>query len=93
MRDAKGRRLRYRWMHCQQVFDFGRTSQDSSTYQFKKQWGAVPHPAEWQYYLRQGDIADMRPHNPKYQKFIQVWQRLPVRVTRLIGPSIVRGIP
>jgi FemAB-related protein (PEP-CTERM system-associated) len=77
----------------QRIFDFGRSSQDSSTYNFKKQWGAVPHPAEWQYYLRYGSISDMRPNNPKYQRLIQIWQRLPVRLTRLIGPAIVRGIP
>lgn len=77
----------------QRVFDFGRSSQDSSTYHFKKQWGAVPYPAEWQYYLRRGTISDMRPNNPKYQRFVRIWQRLPVPLTRLIGPPIVRGIP
>ena len=35
----------------------------------------------------------MRPSNGKFQKLIQIWQRLPVWVTRLIGPRIVRGIP
>jgi FemAB-related protein (PEP-CTERM system-associated) len=77
----------------QRVLDFGRSSRDSSTYNFKKQWGAVPHPAEWQYHLRRGLISDMRPNNPKYQRFIRIWQHLPVRLTRLIGPAIVRGIP
>ncbi len=77
----------------QEVFDFGRSSEDSNTYRFKKQWGAVPCPSEWQYYLRKGTIQDMRPQNPKYQALIRVWQRLPVRLTRLIGPSIVRAIP
>ena len=39
----------------QGTFDFGRSSPESNTYQFKKQWGAVPAPAEWQYYVRSGD--------------------------------------
>jgi FemAB-related protein (PEP-CTERM system-associated) len=77
----------------QSVFDFGRSSQASNTYSFKKQWGAVPHPAEWQYYLRRGGISDVRPDNPKYQRSIHIWQRLPVWLTRWIGPPIVRGIP
>ncbi len=75
------------------VFDFGRSSPDSGTYRFKKQWGAVPSQATWQYYLRQGDVAAVRPDNPKYQRRIATWQRLPVWVTRLVGPRIVRGIP
>ncbi len=77
----------------QAVFDFGRSGEDSNTYRFKKQWGARPTPAEWQFYLRRGAAGDLRPDNPKYQRMIRVWQRLPVCVTRWLGPAIVRGIP
>jgi FemAB-related protein (PEP-CTERM system-associated) len=75
------------------LFDFGRSTKESSTYRFKKQWGARQEPAEWQYYPRQGLPAEMRPENPKFQRLIRLWQRLPVSVTRLVGPWIVRGIP
>ena len=44
----------------QQVFDFGRSSRDSNTFRFKKQWGAQPEPAAWQYYVREGSASDMR---------------------------------
>jgi hypothetical protein len=77
----------------QEVFDFGRSTVDGNTYRFKKQWGAQPEPAVWQYYLRCGSIADMRPDNPRYERAIRLWQRLPVALTSLIGPAIVRGIP
>ena len=77
----------------QATFDFGRSSQQSNTYRFKKQWGAEPHPACWQYYVRQGTVGDMRPEGGKYDRMIRLWQRLPVWLTRLIGPPIVRGIP
>jgi len=77
----------------QNTFDFGRSSQESNTYRFKKQWGAEPSPAVWQYYVRSGSVGDMRPENDKYQRAVQVWRRLPVGLTRLIGPGIVRGIP
>jgi FemAB-related protein (PEP-CTERM system-associated) len=77
----------------QTVFDFGRSSNDSPTFRFKKQWGATPVPAEWQCYARSGSSADMRPDNPSYGRLIRIWQRLPLWLTRLIGPSIVRGIP
>jgi FemAB-related protein (PEP-CTERM system-associated) len=74
-------------------FDFGRSSRDGSTFRFKKQWGAVPHPAEWQYYTRRGTVGEMRTDNPRYGRFIRIWQRLPVALTRWLGPPIVRGIP
>ena len=74
-------------------FDFGRSSPDSGTYRFKKQWGAKPLPTTWQYYVRYGDVGAVRPENPKYQRRIAAWQKLPVWVTRLVGPTIVRGIP
>jgi len=77
----------------QAVFDFGRSTADGPTFKFKRQWGAEVHPATWQYALRGGAAGEMRPDNPKYQRLIRLWQRLPVRVTQAIGPAIVRGIP
>ena len=77
----------------QSVFDFGRSTVDGGTYRFKKQWDAVPHPAVWQYYVRHGEAADMRPDNGRFDLMIRLWQHLPVAVTRWIGPPIVRGIP
>jgi FemAB-related protein (PEP-CTERM system-associated) len=77
----------------QSAFDFGRSTPDGGTYQFKKQWGAEPESTVWQYHLRVGQIAAVRPDNPKYGRAIQIWRRLPLVVTRIIGPMIVRGIP
>jgi len=77
----------------QHTFDFGRSSPDSNTYRFKKQWGAEPEGALWQYYVRKGDISDVRVESGKYDGRINAWRRLPVWLTRLIGPRIVRGIP
>lgn len=74
-------------------FDFGRSSEGSGTYRFKKQWGATPHPTVWQYHVRRGDINAMRPDSPKNRRRIAVWQKLPVWLTRVVGPRIVRGIP
>ncbi|MFO0935159.1 MAG: FemAB family XrtA/PEP-CTERM system-associated protein, partial [Gemmataceae bacterium] len=77
----------------QAVFDFGRSTQDGPTFKFKNQWGALPHPAAWQYASPSGCVSDARPDNPKYQRMIQIWQKLPVWLTETIGPPIVRGIP
>jgi FemAB-related protein (PEP-CTERM system-associated) len=77
----------------QEVFDFGRSTAEGPTFKFKKQWGAVPHSAVWQYHVREGTAGEMRPDNPRYQSAIRLWQRLPVGLTRLLGPLIVCGIP
>jgi FemAB-related protein (PEP-CTERM system-associated) len=77
----------------QGTFDFGRSTLDSNTYRFKKQWGAAPEPAEWQYHVRKGSATAMRPDNPANQQLIRIWQRLPLAMTRFCGPAIVRGIP
>ena len=77
----------------QRVFDFGRSTVGGPTHKFKEQWGATPHPATWQYALKGGATTEMRPDNPRYQRAIRVWQRLPLRLTRCLGPVIVRGIP
>jgi FemAB-related protein (PEP-CTERM system-associated) len=75
------------------IFDFGRSTAGGPTFKFKKQWGARPSPATWQYALRNGASDAMRPDNPRYDRMIRFWRKLPVRLTQYIGPSIVRGIP
>jgi FemAB-related protein (PEP-CTERM system-associated) len=77
----------------QDVFDFGRSPRDGSTMKFKKQWGATPAASEWQFYLRSGEEGGVRKESPRYRQMIRIWQRLPISVTRWLGPAIVRGIP
>jgi FemAB-related protein (PEP-CTERM system-associated) len=75
------------------TFDFGRSSEDSGTYRFKAQWGALPQPAVWQYYVRKGSPQEMRPDAEGKKRLVQLWQRIPIWLTKWIGPPIVRGIP
>ncbi|MEO0586072.1 MAG: GNAT family N-acetyltransferase, partial [Planctomycetota bacterium] len=76
-------------------FDFGRTTPGSGPHRFKKQWGAVERPTPWAIAAIKptADTAAARPDNPTYQRRIETWQRLPVWLTKLVGPPIVRGIP
>jgi len=77
----------------QKQFDFGRSTTDGNTFRYKKQWGATPSPATWQYAVKDGETPSLRPDNPRYGRAIRLWQKLPVKLTQLIGPPIVRGIP
>ena len=75
-------------------FDFGRSTPNEGTYNFKKQWGAQPVQLQWQYLMDgQQQIPDLSPSNPRYQAAIRIWQRLPLPATRVLGPMIVRNIP
>ncbi|MCP4395691.1 MAG: FemAB family PEP-CTERM system-associated protein [bacterium] len=75
-------------------FDFGRSTPNEGTYRFKKQWGAQPVQCYWHYWLAEGDeLPELNPHNPKYELAINAWQRLPLAVTKLLGPHIVKFLP
>ena len=76
------------------IFDFGRSTPGEGTYKFKEQWGAKPIQLYWHYWLKNnGPLPELNPKNPKYQMAIKIWQKLPVAVTRFIGPMIVKNIP
>jgi FemAB-related protein (PEP-CTERM system-associated) len=75
-------------------FDFGRSSRDSGTYRFKQQWGAQPRQLYWHYWLKQGNaLPSLNPGNPKYAMAIATWRRLPLWITKYLGPPIVKYIP
>jgi FemAB-related protein (PEP-CTERM system-associated) len=77
-----------------QFFDFGRSSPDAGTYRFKKQWGAKPMQLYWYYWLKDGGtLPELNPNNPKYKLLIAVWQCLPVWLSKLIGPHVVKYLP
>ena len=76
------------------VFDFGRSTIGESTYRFKEQWGAAPAPMVWSYWVKnEGEMPDITPRNRKYHLAIGIWKKLPLSVTRMLGPRIIRNIP
>lgn len=86
--------LQFACEHHYKVFDFGRSTPGEGTYRFKQQWGAKPLQLYWHYWLgKGGPIPELNPHNPKFKIALYVWQRLPVSITNLIGPSIVKNLP
>lgn len=77
---------------CQQGFrrfDFGRSSRDSGTYRFKKQWGPKEEPLFW-YTLPVGGQPQQRLSSTDRRGLllVETWKRLPVGVTRWLGPPI-----
>ncbi len=86
--------LEYACRTGSRCFDFGRSTPGTGTFRFKEQWGAQPVPLHWYYWLGNGrPLQELSPENPRYGFAIEVWRRLPVALTRIIGPAIVRNIP
>jgi FemAB-related protein (PEP-CTERM system-associated) len=71
-------------------FDFGRSTPEEGTFRFKQQWGAVPVPLYWQHLYLDGRNGSSDGGKEKFSKMIEIWQKLPVSVTRILGPR-VRG--
>lgn len=75
-------------------FDFGRSTPGGGTYRFKEQWGAKPLQLYWHYWMANGNkLPELSPHNPKFKLAIRTWQKLPLWLTKAIGPSIVKYLP
>lgn len=73
---------------------FGRSSADSSHFDFKKKWGAETRQLYWHVYPASTEAqAKEKIDSWKYSAFIKVWQRLPVSVVKLVGPMLRGGLP
>ena len=66
-----------------EYFDFGRSTLGAGTYKFKKQWGAIAYPHHWYYILPEGES----------KLVIFLWKLMPVWLTKIIGPQIIKHIP
>ncbi len=75
------------------VFDYGRSKQGTGSWSFKRNWGFEQEPLYYRYYLVKADsVTDISPMNPKYRLFINAWKRLPLPLTRLVGPWLARNL-
>ncbi|NQY62256.1 MAG: FemAB family PEP-CTERM system-associated protein [Alteromonadaceae bacterium] len=70
-------------------FDFGRSKNDSGPYKYKKHWGMEPKPLYYYYHLvKTDDLPNLSPNNPKYKFFINMWQKLPLKLSQFLGPFL-----
>ncbi|MGH1362019.1 MAG: FemAB family XrtA/PEP-CTERM system-associated protein [Calditrichia bacterium] len=86
--------LRYSVEKGYKRFDYGRCTPDTGTYKFKKQWGAVESPLFWYYVMPAGEeMPEMNHSNSKFDMVIKTWQKLPLGLTKILGPKIIKHIP
>ncbi len=75
------------------LFDYGRSKVGTGSYSFKRNWGFTPEPLHYEYRLvRARELPRVNPLNPKYRLLIEAWKRLPLPLTKLIGPFISRNL-
>ncbi len=71
-------------------FDFGRSTAKSGTYNFKREWGAKAVQLYWHYFLDEGkNIPEFSADSGKYKLMVECWKKLPLSVTRTLGPWII----
>jgi FemAB-related protein (PEP-CTERM system-associated) len=73
-------------------FDFGRSTRDSGTYRFKRQWGAQEEPLFWYTIpltVHQEDTPSTR-SGAAAEFAVRAWRQLPLGLTRRLGPGVRR---
>jgi len=85
--------LKFAADNSHEIFNFGRSSPDEGTFHFKKQWGDKPTLLCWNYISLNGEPVDTETsEKSKFDKAIHYWQKLPVSITKIIGPPIRKHI-
>ena len=75
-------------------YDMGRSRQGTGSYEFKRHWGIEPQQLYYEYYLaRSKKVPQVNPSNPKYDIPRRIWTRLPVPLTRYLGPMLIKHLP
>ena len=75
------------------TFDFGRSKSGTGAFEYKTYWGFTPHPLCYEYQLiKAREMPNLNPLNPKYHLMVEAWKRLPLPVSKIIGPMIIGQI-
>ena len=79
-------------------WDLGRSPAGSGPSKFKGQWGGVSSPIYQQVagvgnYQPTDSIAGRVQTENKFQRFMQVWSKLPFPVVQFLGPRLRRHVP
>ena len=75
-------------------FDFGRSKLGTGACEFKRGWRMTERNLPYKFYLvRSAQMPNLNPTNPKFNLMIETWKHLPLWLTKLVGPRIVRNFP
>jgi len=75
------------------VANFGRSTPNSGTHEYKKQWDGREEVQWWYYQSADGRASTPSPDDGKFSWGPRIWQKLPVGLATRLGPMVVRFIP
>lgn len=83
--------MRYARQRGARMFDFGRSKKGTGAYDFKCHWGFEPEPFRYRVHVRGSEpLPDHSVSDDRVQFLRRAWRRLPLAVTKLVGPFFVR---
>jgi len=75
-------------------FDFGRSKKISGSHDFKSHWGMEERDLPYEMLLvKRKSLPDINPNATQFELPIKIWRKLPLRVTRALGPTFLRLVP
>ncbi|MEM7543822.1 MAG: FemAB family XrtA/PEP-CTERM system-associated protein, partial [Pseudomonadota bacterium] len=75
------------------IFDFGRSKVDTGAHKWKQNLGFEATPLAYEYDLVADEtIPEVNPNNPKYRYMIETWKRLPLPLSRVLGPIVSKHL-
>ncbi len=74
-------------------FDFGRSKIDSGPYKFKKNWGFEPEMLGYQVRTVKGiEPPNLSQQSGPFSKLSKLWTKLPLGVSKILGPPLARHL-
>ena len=75
-------------------FDFGRSKRGTGACKFKSSWNMQVSELPYRYKLiHTNKVPRMSPVDQKFRMAVSVWKRLPLSLTKVLGPRVIRCIP
>ena len=86
--------MRWAGSHGFKTYDFGRSKKISGSFDFKAHWGMDMRDLPYEMLLvRKKELPNFSPNNPRFQWAIKAWQKVPLPITRAVGPFLIKLVP
>jgi FemAB-related protein (PEP-CTERM system-associated) len=83
--------MRYACRRGLRQFDFGRSKQGTGAFRFKQHWGFEAEPLRYRVHTRTGHSFTEHSVDDRGMRWLRWgWRHLPLGLTKLLGPALVR---
>jgi len=82
------------WREGFESFDFGRSKRGTGSCKFKSSWNMQLSDLPYRYELiHTNEVPQMSPVDSKFRLAVSIWKWLPLPLTKVVGPRLIRHIP